>query len=741
MSRILSIAALFIMAALLMASVPPNVSYRLVSWDSFLFEGALQNPPPPTPTAGATSGGSCSSAFTYQFYRSDANLSGETALSAVSTRYKPASGSSNIVNLAFGSFPNNASAIHLWFSRSDDEYSTIYACGTGGVITDVTSGVSASCLCSTSSVATKPTSNTTSNLYNQYSVTSPTSVYFARPSVKVVEVCPIGCKYQTLNAACAAETSTATNPIRFYIHAATYAAADTMCSGQDHASFVGDGIGVTTLQSLDHGYGFDYTSTDCVATPFACEGALNLGTSTNIEVANISLKGTRGIYWAANTTGGGESYIHDTELNGTLTTNGDEDSILIDSPAAGSRFTFANNIARTNGDGLTIDNIQDDTTSVYSSNNRLFIDNSTNLIVQDGMWALRSIPCLFVSTGDQIRAIGRKPTATDANAIYGFQFDGNPRTAGKSCSGSGVATINSASIYVESKATAGTSAARAISVGSNATELGTLNVNGTNAQAVSNDAGTGISYGIDLANTTSVVNVGGGYYRASGGTNVFDLNSVANASLNIFPSVNYLTRRGNETVAPLAELNVTSNSKGITLSASDANSSMLVVKNTDAVNDEGSPYLNFRSSAVSPENYYVSVGNTGTLTFWDGSFNPRFQLTQTGILSTQGDLRALADGSNLYLGNGGNNDQNQIFFNATNSLSIKWRSSTKRWEMSGNVAMSIGQGSDLSVGSCVAGDVAYDTGGATKEYCFCFVTNTWGCWKPDGTFTANGPAD
>ena len=181
-STVLAIAALFIMAALTMASVPPNVSYRLVSWDSFLFEGALQNPPPPIPTAGANSGGSCSSSYTYQFYRSDANLSGETALSTVSARFTPAAGSSNIITLSFGSFPNNASAVHFWFSRSDDEYSTIYACGAAGAISDVTSGIAASCLCSTTATATHPTSNTTANVYSVYPVSGPSGTYVQFPA-------------------------------------------------------------------------------------------------------------------------------------------------------------------------------------------------------------------------------------------------------------------------------------------------------------------------------------------------------------------------------------------------------------------------------------------------------------------------------------------------------------------------------------------------------------------------------
>ena len=49
---------------------------------------------------------------------------------------------------------------------------------------------------------------------------------------------------------------------------------------------------------------------------------------------------------------------------------------------------------------------------------------------------------------------------------------------------------------------------------------------------------------------------------------------------------------------------------------------------------------------------------------------------------------------------------------------------------------------DLVVGTCTAGQVGIDNGGATKELCICGTANTWGCWKlTDGTFNANGPAD
>jgi hypothetical protein len=44
---------------------------------------------------------------------------------------------------------------------------------------------------------------------------------------------------------------------------------------------------------------------------------------------------------------------------------------------------------------------------------------------------------------------------------------------------------------------------------------------------------------------------------------------------------------------------------------------------------------------------------------------------------------------------------------------------------------------NLAAGSCTANDVRIDTGGATKELCFCSPGNTWNC----ATLTAGGPID
>lgn len=51
-------------------------------------------------------------------------------------------------------------------------------------------------------------------------------------------------------------------------------------------------------------------------------------------------------------------------------------------------------------------------------------------------------------------------------------------------------------------------------------------------------------------------------------------------------------------------------------------------------------------------------------------------------------------------------------------------------------------GRDLVVASCVQDEVAIDSGGATREWCVCRVTNVWACWNlAAGTFSPNGPTD
>lgn len=54
----------------------------------------------------------------------------------------------------------------------------------------------------------------------------------------------------------------------------------------------------------------------------------------------------------------------------------------------------------------------------------------------------------------------------------------------------------------------------------------------------------------------------------------------------------------------------------------------------------------------------------------------------------------------------------------------------------------IGPARDLSIGSCVLGETAVDSGGATVERCVCGSGNVWACWNlATGAFNANGPVD
>lgn len=48
------------------------------------------------------------------------------------------------------------------------------------------------------------------------------------------------------------------------------------------------------------------------------------------------------------------------------------------------------------------------------------------------------------------------------------------------------------------------------------------------------------------------------------------------------------------------------------------------------------------------------------------------------------------------------------------------------------------QQADLTAGSCTLGQIRLDTGGATKELCYCQASNTWYCWSAT---TLTGPTD
>lgn len=54
------------------------------------------------------------------------------------------------------------------------------------------------------------------------------------------------------------------------------------------------------------------------------------------------------------------------------------------------------------------------------------------------------------------------------------------------------------------------------------------------------------------------------------------------------------------------------------------------------------------------------------------------------------------------------------------------------------IDLAVVQQADLTAGSCTLGQLRLDTGGATKELCYCQATNVWYCWSAT---TVTGPAD
>jgi Pectinesterase len=547
---------------------------------------------------------------------------------------------------------------------------------------------------------------------------------FRTRGAKTIDVCLSetggGCEYSTLNAACAAVTATATHPVTFHVHAGVYAATNTMCSGQDHVSFIGDGMGATILQASNNSFGSDFTHQDCTSFPQACKGAINLGTSTNIEIAGMTLKGTRGIFHAGNNVGGGYIYIHDTEFIDT-TVVGDEDCIQWDGLVNGSILNIRNNRCVSSADGYTMLDVQGDATQYHSSGN-LIMSNTANFPVRAVGILMAGIPCVFESNGDQIRYIGKQPD-NSASAVYGFDFD-QPRTAGKTCSSNAIANITAPTIYVESTATSGGPQARGIDVSSLATNLATVNIVGASVQAVSHDVAVGIAYGINNANSATTINVVGGRYRSSGGlaASTKDIASQTNCPINIYQSTDWATRAGNETIVPMPGLNVNGfGTTGLTVTDSDPGAD-LVLQNTDGANNEASPYQKFISSSLSPENFYINESNAGTLTFYDGSFNPRMTLTQAGALRVTGGDFTLdkADGV-ILLGTGANNDNLEINFAAANAAHFYWINTAKRMNMTGVTVLRLTPLATAPA-TCVIGDYYVDTSGA---YCTCSAVNTW----------------
>lgn len=513
---------------------------------------------------------------------------------------------------------------------------------------------------------------------------------------KIVHICASGCEYTTLNAACAGETSTAAAPIMYYVHAGLYAAADTMCSGEDNVSFIGDGIGVTVLQGLDHGFGSG-TGVDCTADPKNCKGALNLGNTTDYEVANMTLKGSRGIFAVTPSgVGGGNIWLHDLEFF-TSTSNGDEDCFLLSEVQNNTVMHVVNTRCFTNSDGFTFGSTGGTGNEIYAIGNTCQ-RNSVSSTVRIGCWNLSSIPNLFEATGEDLSI----NSASAGDDMIGYWFVGTGPGAS-----AGVANINGSNVTVTNTGGNGTNtAAYGIRIESTASELATLNLVGVKDHVAVSDATTGIAYAMYSNNTTTVVNVAGGFYQASGGLagTTIDIVGGTGSHVSIHPGTQYVDKGGDAAMTTIPTANITVLSFGPnTATYTDAEPSIgLSLTNTDGSNNEGSPYLKLTSSAASPETVHFQVSNTGTLVLSNGSFTP-FADFNSSILRTYSTQMSIGNGTTT------DDDRNLYFDNITNDGFIKYHgTSAKNFEFNNAPFLSL-PGITASPALATSGDFSIDT--------------------------------
>lgn len=545
-------------------------------------------------------------------------------------------------------------------------------------------------------------------------------------STAVVNICPSGCKYTTLKDACATESaSTAANPKAFHVLASKYAVANTICSGQDHGTIYGDGIGVSILQG-DTTLGFgDVEGNDCVATPSACKGALNLGTSTNMTVYGLSLWGARGLWWNAAGTGGGTNYVFLNEFK-TTTTYGDEDCFFFRQFASGAEMNANLNLCTTDADGFTVD--RDATTKLRTAGN--VMKTTAAIQGQTAAFAYRSIPCEVYSDGDIIESVGGK--VSGANALIGFQIDGN--SSGTSCGGGAHVVIKNPHINMTNTTVSPVNGdvygvlinpAAATELGSG----GTVEVYNPDIRVNTADTGAA-SYGVfNGLGSYSGASVYGGKVRATGGASgtrrditatggstisTLGVDYTSTTSAVVVPGIDQVQLRASGDVVfgsgPMSFNNTTGNS--FTLSAPDP-ATGIILQNTDAVNAEDSQAIKFtNSTAAGGNSMFLNYDSGESFNFAAPAIGNNVFRIRTGPSLVESSLTrfaVFANGASLELGDASGTSDGLIWFRTgSNPLQLTWNDAAQRFTLDTADYIRMG-GVQAGVTLNTAGDFSIDT--------------------------------
>jgi hypothetical protein len=547
---------------------------------------------------------------------------------------------------------------------------------------------------------------------------------FKRPTTKIVEVCVAGCEFTTLNAACAANTSTAASPIEYRIGPGTYSSASAIsCSGEDHPTFAGAGRTTTTLVNTQTG--------------FANYGTLELGTSKNVTIKNMRIEGHRGIWWDPGAIDIGTNIIENVDFK-TQATDEDEDCLfLLTIAGQTSTFYFNTPTCNTFADGFTFGGSGGGTTTlkVYNHGTRFFMPAT---ISQRGTgWAFGTTPCWFQAVGDQFNITGTKGAAGTSGIIgYSFLGDTSP-----DCGTSAYAWIVGATGLISNTGTNGQSA-QASFVTVVPTQLTELHVQASDVIVKTSDATSGQAYGVTMENNTTTAYVEGGRIRATGGlaSNTFDLKGGTTKAI-ITSGLDFLTEDPGRQASVAADVQNISASKSITMTgcasceykylASVAGGSNGFLFDNTLGSADNSPSVLFSpgGSSGTTNAFYMRVNSSNNFELSDGAGNKPLTCQQAlAGCSMPAPFALNQPGAFFSLGDSSASDGNHISFLTGTNADIAWKSSQRQMRFAmydaGGMRLFL-EPQAAKPANCAIGDIYVDTSGA---YCACTVAGTPGTW-------------
>lgn len=523
-------------------------------------------------------------------------------------------------------------------------------------------------------------------------------------TAKVVTICASGCRYTSLNAACAANTSTAASPITYMIGPGVFSGTQASCSGEDYATIRGSG----------------QASTIFTATGITSEnGDLELGTSSNITVEDIWFKNChRCIVHEPANTNAGTITIRRNRFT-TERVNLDEDCVWYDQPGSGTEYHFEYNHCNSGSDGFTL-NGRGNGVRVYGVGNTFTHDGTVTSPGFMNAWSFEGTPCLFDSTGDTID-MAANGTGSVQGISYSAIDDVNGCTAGK-------ANIVGLNARVRQTAVSGATFGFGITVEPAATKLAQLNCVGCNV-FVDNDSASGNAIGHKNNASGSVSNIVGGNFQSETAGSKTDF-STGSGTTNLY-GVAYGNDAGTADIVAGDIKNFTSSKATFTaqalFSTASVGATAIKIDQTDAVTDRTSPYLRICNGGASEEccNTYVSDNGDWEMTcssnqIFDARFGPDLMeayFTRWAIFKQNASLE---------LGNSTAGD---------NFLCTKYRAGTDatqcfnddadRMDFAGATQTRFATKASPPA-SCVIGDFYIDTSGAA---CFCTVAGTPGTWE------------